>query len=83
MEDTILNIAYTSDLDVTVLNVTHNISQAAYISNKVIVLRPWPCRVWEVIDIDYGVKKRTKEIRNSEKYRNYITIIEDTLARIS
>lgn len=83
MEDTILDIAYTSDLDVTVLNVTHNISQAAYISNKVIVLRPWPCRVWEVIDIDYGVKKRTKEIRNSEKYRNYITVIEDTLSRIS
>lgn len=83
MEDTILDIAYTSELDVTVLNVTHNISQAAYISNKVIVLRPWPCSIWNVIDIDYGVSRRTKEIRNSEKYRNYISVIEDTLARIN
>ena len=83
MEDTILNIAYNSDLDVTVLNVTHNISQAAYISDRVIVLSPWPCRVHKIIDIDYGVKKRTSEIRTSEKYKNYISEIEKALSEIS
>ena len=83
MEDTILNIAYNSDLDVTVLNVTHNISQAAYISDRVIVLSPWPCRVHKIIDIDYGVKRRTPEIRTSEKYKNYISEIEKALSEIS
>lgn len=83
MEDTILNIAYNSDLDVTVLNVTHNISQAAYISDRVIVLSPWPCRVHKIIDIDYGVKRRTPDIRTSEKYKNYISEIEKALSEIS
>lgn len=83
MEDTILDIAYTSELDVTVLNVTHNISQAAYISDRVIVLSPWPCRVHKIIDIDYGVKRRTPDIRTSEKYKNYISEIEKALSEIS
>lgn len=83
MEDTILDIAYTSDLDVTVLNVTHNIRQAAYISDRVIVLQPWPCRVHKVINIDYGVKRRTPEIRNSQAYRDYMSQIEQALAEIN
>ena len=83
MEDTILDIAYTSDLDITVLNVTHNISQAAYLSNRVIVLKPWPCRVHKIIDIDYGVSKRTPELRGTEKYKNYVSEIEQALAEIS
>lgn len=83
MEDTILDIAYTSDLDVTVLNVTHNIRQAAYISDRVVVLQPWPCRVYKVIDIDYGVEKRTPEIRNSQKYRDYCAEIEQALAEVN
>lgn len=83
MEDTILDIAYTSDLDVTVLNVTHNIRQAAYISDRVVVLQPWPCRVYKVIDIDYKVEKRTPEIRNSQAYRDYCAEIEQALAEVS
>lgn len=83
MEDTILDIAYTSDLDVTVLNVTHNIRQAAYISDRVVVLQPWPCRVYKVIDIDYEVEKRTPEIRNSQKYRDYCAEIEQALAEVN
>lgn len=83
MEDTILDIAYTSDLDVTVLNVTHNISQAAYISNRVIVLQPWPCRVHKIINIDYGVQKRTPDIRRTEEYQHYISEIEQALSEIS
>lgn len=83
MEDTILDIAYTSDLDVTVLNVTHNISQAAYISDRVVVLQPWPCKVYKVIDIDYGVKHRTPELRNSQQYRDYIAEIEQALAEVN
>ena len=82
MEDTILEIAYSSDLDVTVLNVTHNISQAAYISNKVIVLQPWPCRVHKVIDINYDVSIRTPELRKTKAYQDYMTEIEMALAEI-
>lgn len=83
MEDTILDIAYTSGLDVTVLNVTHNISQAAYISDRVIVLSPWPCRVHKIIDINYGVKRRTPELRTTQEYKNYISEIEKALSEIS
>lgn len=83
MEDTILDIAYTSDLDVTVINVTHNLSQAAYLSNKVIVLQPWPCRIHKIIEIDYGVQRRTPELRNSQKYRDYMAEIEQALSEIS
>ena len=45
VQNVILKIFYESDLDPTIINVTHSIEEAIYISNRVIVLQPKPCRI--------------------------------------
>jgi len=81
IQNALLNIYYNSKLDPTIINVTHDVTEAALISNRVVVLKPWPCAVHKIIDIDYGVK-RTQDLRNTEKFRDYVAQIEQALSEI-
>lgn len=51
----------------TVIFVTHNIQEAAYLSDRVCVLSPHPGRLSSVIDVDLP-RPRTHEIRQSEEF---------------
>ncbi|MBA2316801.1 MAG: ABC transporter ATP-binding protein [Euzebyales bacterium] len=50
LEDLVLRVR--DEFDVTVLFVTHDIDEAIYLSDRVIVLTPPPTRVREVVDVD-------------------------------
>lgn len=50
LEDLILQVR--NEFDVTVLFVTHDIDEAIYLSDRVIVLTPPPTRVREVVEVD-------------------------------
>ena len=45
MQKALLDIYYSSELDPTIINVTHDISEAVYLSNRIIVLAANPCRI--------------------------------------
>lgn len=83
MQDALLNIYYSSKVDPTVLNVTHDISEAVYLSNRVYILKPNPCTIYSVIDIDFGDVRRTPDIRNLEKFSNYVKQIENIMEEIN
>ena len=83
MQDALLNIYYSSKVDPTVLNVTHDISEAVYLSNRVYILKPKPCTIYSVIDIDFGNVRRTPDIRNLEKFSNYVKQIENIMEEIN
>lgn len=53
IQDLLLKIYYDSPFDPTVISVTHNIDEALYTSNRVIVLKANPCTIHTVLDIDY------------------------------
>lgn len=80
-QDTLLKIYYNSSVDPTILNVTHNIDEAVYLSNRVYIMQANPCKVHSVVDIDFG-EKRTPEIRKTQKFSNYVQQIESIMDSI-
>jgi NitT/TauT family transport system ATP-binding protein len=82
MQDALLNIYYSSEVDPTILNVTHDISEAVYLSNRVMILKPNPCQIYATIDIDFGPERRTHSIRNTDKFSDYVRQIENIMEEI-
>lgn len=61
----------------TVIFVTHNISEAVFLSDKVVVLSPHPGRVSAVIDINIP-RPRNMESKQTTKFYDYITKIRNS-----
>lgn len=58
----------------TVVFVTHNISESVYLSDKVVVMSPHPGRVSAVLDISLN-RPRCAQMRETEEYYDYIAEI--------
>ena len=65
------------ETDTTVVFVTHSISEAAFLSNRVVVLSPRPGRIRSVIDIDLG--ERTPDTREDPEFFAMATVIREAL----
>ncbi|MDR3594576.1 MAG: ABC transporter ATP-binding protein [Clostridium sp.] len=61
----------------TVVFVTHNISEAVFLSDKVVVLSPHPGRVSAVIDINIP-RPRNMESKQTTQFYDYITKIRNS-----
>ena len=82
VHDTLMNILYGTELDPTMIIVSHDPSELAFLCDKVFVLAPWPCRIHKVVNIDYGMGKRTREIKESQKCQDYAREIEQSIREI-
>ena len=69
-----------AELDTTVIFVTHSISEAAFLSDRVIVLSPRPGRIHETIDVDLGV--RTAKTRQDAEFFKKATQIRESLRSV-
>ena len=61
----------------TVIFVTHNISEAVFLSDRVVVLSPYPGRVSTVIDINLP-RPRDMESKQTTEFYDYITKIRNS-----
>lgn len=82
MQDILLDIYYSAEVDPTIINVTHSIDEAVYLSNRIIILKPNPCRIHKVIDVDFGNIRRTPAIRELPKFNEYVKQAERTMEEI-
>lgn len=69
IQDLIIKIS--SETEHTIINVTHSLEEALYISNKIFILKPNPCTIYKEMDISYGDNQRGRWIFETEEYRNY------------
>lgn len=82
MQDALINIYSNSHFDPTILNVTHDIHEACYLSNRIYILEPNPCRVYKVIDIRYNTKQRTQAIKDTPEFAEYVRQVESAMEEI-
>lgn len=78
LQDLLLKIFNNRDVDRTFLMVTHDISEAVYLSNRIYILEPKPCRIKEIIDIKFS-QPRTQAIRETDEFKDYYTKVLNAL----
>lgn len=79
IQNTILDIYYNAKFDPTILNVTHSIEEAVYLSNRIYILAPNPCKVQAVIDVNFD-GRRTDAIRQTTAFANYVKQVEQVMS---
>ena len=70
-------------VDPTIINVTHSVDEAVYLSNRIIILKPNPCQIYKVIDVDFGNVRREASIRDLPQFNEYVKEIEHHMEEIS
>lgn len=74
VQNIILKIFYETELDPTIINITHSIEEALYLSNSVVVLKPNPCGVVKTMNIHYPgeeTRQRGEWIFDTPEYAEY------------
>ena len=70
VQNIILNILNSAER--TIINVTHSIEEAVYLSTKVIILLPKPCRIYKTMDINFGNNTpRGKWVLDTPQFMEY------------
>ena len=82
MQDALIKVYNESEFDSTILNVTHDIQEACYLSNRIYILEPNPCRIYKIIDIRYNTDKRTQEIKETSEFADYVRQVEEAMEEI-
>ncbi|MNW25456.1 Aliphatic sulfonates import ATP-binding protein SsuB [compost metagenome] len=62
----------------TILFVTHSISEAVFLSDRVIVMSPRPGKIDQIIDIDLP-RPRTVEVKETIEFVNYVKTLREVL----
>ena len=82
MQDALMNVYYNSEFDPTILNVTHDIQEACYLSNRIYILEPNPCRIYKIIDVNYNVARREQSIKETPQFAEYVRQVEQAMEEI-
>lgn len=82
MQQALLDIYYNAKYDPTIINITHDISEAVMLSNRIIIMQSNPSKIYKVVDIEFD-GRRTQDIRNTEKFSEYVKQIESIMDEIS
>ena len=61
----------------TAILVTHNVPEAVYLSNRVVIMSPRPGSITHIVDVPF--KNRNQKLRSSNKYHKLINVISGKL----
>ncbi|MBR4215165.1 MAG: ATP-binding cassette domain-containing protein [Bacteroidales bacterium] len=83
MQKALLDIYYNSELDPTIINVTHDISEAVYLSNRIIILAANPCRIHKMVSVNFGTERRTERLRETQQFAEYVRVVEGLMDEVN
>lgn len=83
MQKALLDIYYNSELDPTIINVTHDISEAVYLSNRIIILAANPCRIHKMVSVNFGIERRTERLRETQQFADYVRVVEGLMDEVN
>jgi len=66
----------------SVLYITHSISEAVFLGDRIAVMSPRPGRIVKVMDIDLG-RPRDLRMKTSSEFMKYIDLIRDEMGLLS
>jgi NitT/TauT family transport system ATP-binding protein len=78
MQDFLADLWAKSLSDMTVMFVTHDISEAVYLGDEIWIMGANPGRIVEKIKIDIPLT-RAKEMKREKKFTDYVYYVEDKL----
>ncbi|MFW2381527.1 MAG: ABC transporter ATP-binding protein [Acidimicrobiales bacterium] len=73
-------ISIKAELDTTVIFVTHSIAEAAFLSDRVVVLSARPGQIHQIVDVNLGV--RNEETREDPEFFKKATEIRESLRSV-
>ena len=82
MQDMILNIwlkLSQKDSSTTIIFITHDVSEAIYLSDEIYIMKSKPGRFIKKIPIGIPYPQRNKELKRTQKFRDLISEIEDLI----
>lgn len=82
MQNILLNIYNSSELDPTVIFVTHDITEAVLLSNRIYIMAANPGRIHSVVDVDLPIL-RDASLKKSEKLNEYINYIDGIMTQLA
>lgn len=82
MQQTLLDLYNSSVLDPTVVFVTHDITEAVLLSNRIYIMAANPGRIHTILDIDLP-QVRDASLKKSEKLNEYVNYVDSIMSEIS
>ncbi len=81
MQDLLCNIWTKMPGDPTVMLVTHDLSEAVYLADEIVVLKANPGEVVENLHIDLPLE-REKSLKRTKQFTDYVHYLEDIMMKI-
>jgi NitT/TauT family transport system ATP-binding protein len=82
MQDMLVDIWEKVPGDPTFILVTHDLSEAVYLADEIIVMKSNPGEVYEFMDIDLPMK-REASVKRTPKFLEYVHHLEDVMMKIN
>ena len=77
LQNVLLSLFYNDKVDVTFVLVTHDIREAVYLSNRLFIMKTNPADIYKEYNIDLKVSRRTKDVKYTTLYNDYVKSVEN------
>lgn len=82
MQDMLVDIWQKTPGDPTFILVTHDLSEAVYLADEIIILDSNPGRIYEIMDIELPYK-RDSSTKRTAKFIEYVQYLEDIMTKLN
>ncbi|MFA5067528.1 MAG: ABC transporter ATP-binding protein [Candidatus Izemoplasmatales bacterium] len=82
MQDMLVDIWQKTSGDPTFILVTHDLSEAVYLADEIIILDSNPGRIYEIMDIELPYK-RDSSTKRTAKFIEYVQYLEDIMTKLN